>query len=64
MTIKTKSKLGRYLEDKGIRQSWLAEKLGLSEMSVSRYCSGVREPSNEKWILIAKYLEVPVDRIK
>jgi len=60
----TNTKLGRYLEEKGIMNIWLANKLGVSKTTIGRYCKGKVEPDSIVWALIAKHLEVPLDRIK
>ena len=60
----TNTKLGRYLEEKGIMNIWLANKLGVYKTTIGRYCKGKVEPDSNTWALIAKYLEVPLDRIK
>lgn len=51
----------RWLEDHGTRQSWLASKLEMSEMSLSRllHRKNVRPISVEQLTLIAGILDVP-----
>ena len=48
------------LEEKGIKQIWLAEKLGKSYNMVNGYVQNRRQPSLELLNEIAKILEVGV----
>ncbi len=48
------------LEEKGIKQTWLAEKLGKSYNMVNGYVQNRRQPSLESLNEIAKILEVDV----
>lgn len=52
------------LEEKGIKQTWLAEKLGKSFSIVNAYACNRRQPSLEMLFEIAKILQVdPKDLI-
>lgn len=46
------------LEQKGIKQTWLAEKLGKSFNMVNSYVQNRRQPSLEVLYEIAKILEI------
>ena len=53
------------LNEKGIKQKWLAEKIGKSFNMVNEYVNNRRQPSLEILFEIAKTLEVDVkDLIK
>jgi putative transcriptional regulator len=53
------------LEERGKTQTWLADKLGVDFVTVSRYCNNHRQPSMERLGEIAKALGVKVkDLIK
>ncbi|NCB43333.1 MAG: XRE family transcriptional regulator [Clostridia bacterium] len=53
------------LEDKGIKQTWLADKLGKSYNMVNGYVQNRQQPRLEVLFEIAKILEVEVkDLIK
>lgn len=47
-------------ESKGISRKELADKLGVTEMSVGRYENNQREPKHDVLVKIAEILEVPV----
>mgnify|MGYP000083507184 CR=1 FL=1 len=47
-------------ESKGMSRKELADKLGITEMSVGRYENNQREPKHDVLIKIAEILEVPV----
>lgn len=54
---KYKCNIGKYLESKGITQRELAEAIGTTEVSVSRYVNGDRIPKATTCIEIAKVLD-------
>lgn len=43
MKIKVHSKLGNYLDKRGIKRSWLAEQLGATKTQVTNWCKNVDE---------------------
>ena len=51
------------LEDKGIKQTWLAEKLGKSYNMVNSYVQNRRQPSLEDLYRIADILDVDVKEL-
>ena len=56
----TMNRIKEVLDDKGIKQVWLAEKLGKSFNMVNSYCQNRRQPSLEVLYRIAKILNVNV----
>ena len=52
------NRIKEILEDKGIKQIWLAEKLGKSYTMVNSYVQNRRQPSIESLYDIAKILDV------
>ncbi|MGV3611696.1 MAG: helix-turn-helix domain-containing protein [Fluviicola sp.] len=46
------------LKEKGIKQTWLADKLGKSFNMVNDYCNNRRQPTIEVLYEIAKHLNV------
>ena len=59
------NRIKEVLEEKGIKQKWLAEKLGKSYNMVNSYAQNRRQPSLELLFEIAKLLNVEVkDLIK
>ena len=52
------NRIKEVLEDKGIKQIWLAEKLGKSYNMVNSYVQNRRQPSLEDLFKIAKILDV------
>lgn len=51
------------LEQKGIKQKWLAEQLGKSYNMVNSYAKNRRQPSIEDLYKIAKILDVEVAKL-
>lgn len=52
--------LKELLMSKGLKQKWLAQKIGVSEVTVSNWCSGKNTPSKAHLKKISEVLEVPV----
>lgn len=52
------NRIKEVLEEKGIKQTWLAEKLGKSFSIVNAYACNRRQPSLEMLFEIAKVLNV------
>ena len=48
------------LAEKGISNHWLAEKLGKTDMTVSRWCTNRAQPSLGQLVEIAEILEIDV----
>ena len=58
------NRLKEILKEQGRRQDWLADKIGMSTASISRFCSNKAQPSLEQIFAIAKILKVaPTDLI-
>ena len=57
------NRIKEVLEEKGIKQTWLAEKLGKSFSIVNAYVCNRRQPSLETLFQIAEILGVDVKEI-
>ena len=57
------NRIKEVLEDKGIKQKWLAEKLGKSYNMVNGYVQNRRQPSLEDLYKIAEILDVEVEEL-
>ncbi len=55
---KPKNRIKEVLEERGIKQTWLAERLGKSFCMVNSYVCNRRQPSLEVLFEIAKILNV------
>ena len=55
---KTMNRIKEVLEEKGIKQTWLAEKLGKSFCIINSYVCNRRQPSLDVLFEIAKILQV------
>lgn len=51
------------LVEKGMTQRELAEKIDVSEVTISRYVTGIRVPKVTNIIAISKALNVPYERL-
>ena len=51
------------LADKGMQQKQLAEKIGVSSVTISRYVNGTRVPNAYMVMRIAEGLEVTTDKL-
>jgi transcriptional regulator with XRE-family HTH domain len=54
------NRIKKVLEEKGIKQTWLAEKIGKSFSQTNAYVCNRRQPSLEQLFEIAKILGVDV----
>ena len=54
------NRIKEVLQEKGIKQTWLAEKLGKSFNMVNDYCNNKRQPSLEILFKVAELLNVDV----
>ena len=68
MKLNVYSKLGEYLDNRGIKQSWLADQIGASRTQVSNWCKNVdgiafSTPSVGFLILIEKVLDKPMNEL-
>jgi putative transcriptional regulator len=52
------NRIKEVLTEKGIKQTWLADKLGKSYNMVNSYCQNRRQPSVEDLFRIAELLNV------
>lgn len=48
------------LADKHCTSKWLAEQMGKTEITISRWCSNKTQPSISQLTLIAKFLDIDV----
>lgn len=58
--LKQMNRIKEVLEEKGIKQTWLADKLGKSYNMVNAYVGNRRQPSLELLNQIAEILDVDV----
>ncbi|MEC7755369.1 MAG: helix-turn-helix transcriptional regulator [Bacteroidota bacterium] len=57
------NRIKEVLESKGIKQTWLAERLGKSYNMVNSYAQNRRQPSLEDLYRIAKILDVDISQL-
>ena len=57
------NRIKEVLEEKGIKQTWLAEKLGKSYNMVNGYVQNRQQPRLEVFIEIAKILDVDIKEL-
>jgi transcriptional regulator with XRE-family HTH domain len=55
--------LKELLKSKGIKQKWLANKMGVSEVTVSNWCSAKSVPNKEHLKKLSEFLDVPIKAI-
>ena len=51
----------KYLQDKGIKQNFVAEKAGITENAMSDICNGKRDVECTEYYKICKVLGVPLE---
>ena len=57
------NRIKEVLEDKGIKQTWLADKLGKSFNTVNGYVQNRQQPSLKTLYLIAELLSVEIKEL-
>jgi putative transcriptional regulator len=57
------NRIGEVLKEKGLKQKWLADQLGMSTVMVSLYSSNKRQPKLTTLILIGRILKVEVNQL-
>jgi transcriptional regulator with XRE-family HTH domain len=55
--------LKELLKSKGIKQKWIANKMGVSEVTVSNWCSAKSVPKKEHLQKLSELLEIPIKTI-
>ena len=55
--------LKELLKSKGVKQKWLANKIGVSEVSVSNWVQGKSEPSLKNYQKISEALGIPLKEL-
>jgi transcriptional regulator with XRE-family HTH domain len=53
-----------WIASRGIKQKWLANKLGVSEVSLSNWCNGKTKPNPEHLEKLSIILGVDVEKMK
>ncbi len=53
-------RLKEVIEDKGLKQCWIARKLGVSRQTVSNWIRGETRPRDKDKLRLAKLLDIPV----
>ena len=57
------NKIKLVLDNKGIKQKWLAEQLGKDCSTVSKWCTNSSQPSIETLLQIAQLLHVDIKQL-
>ncbi len=55
--------LKELLKSKGLKQKWLASKMGVSEVTVSNWCAGKSVPKKAHLQKLSELLEIPIKSI-
>ena len=57
------NRIKEVLEEKGLKQKWLAEKVGMSNVMINLYSNNKRQPSLNTLIRIGMILNIPIDEL-
>tara|TARA_R110000744_G_scaffold135782_3_gene245408 strand:+ start:18914 stop:19090 length:177 start_codon:yes stop_codon:yes gene_type:complete len=55
--------LKELLKSKGVKQKWLANKIGVSEVSVSNWVKGKSQPNLKNYQKISELLDIPLKEL-
>ncbi|MBW7869160.1 MAG: helix-turn-helix transcriptional regulator [Brumimicrobium sp.] len=56
--------LKELFKNKGIKQKWLANQIGVSEVTISNWVKGIHTPSEEHLEKLAKILHIDINLIR
>lgn len=57
------NRIGEQLKIKGLKQKWLADKLGMSTVMISLYVQNKRQPKLETLIKISELLSIDINKL-
>ena len=57
------NRIGEQLRNKGLKQKWLADNLGMSTVMISLYVQNKRQPKLETLIKISELLSVDINKL-
>lgn len=52
------SMLKKVIQSKGVKQKWLSEQMGVSEVTVSNWMNGIHKPTQENLQKLAEVLNI------
>ncbi len=55
--------LKEIITKKGIKQKWLAQQIGVSEVTISNWVKGIYQPTDENIEKIAKVLNIEKEKL-
>lgn len=55
--------LKELFKSKGVKQKWLANKIGVSEVSVSNWVKGKSQPTLKNYQKISELLDIPLKEL-
>lgn len=53
-----------YIKDKGLKQRWVAEGAGMTDLEISQYLTGRKRMTADAYIRICDALEVPLETFR
>ncbi len=57
------NRIGKILKEKGLKQNWLADQLGMSSVMINLYTKNKTQPKLETLIKISKVLQVELTQL-
>jgi len=57
------NRIGLILKERGLKQKWLAEKLGMTNVVVNLYVQNKNQPKLDTLIRIAQILDVDIEKL-
>lgn len=61
---KIKEVLKEIIKSKGLKQRFVAQKLGVSEVTVSNWVKGKTYPTEEHWVKLSTLLDISLENLK
>jgi DNA-binding Xre family transcriptional regulator len=57
------NKIGEVLREKGLKQKWLAEQLGMSTVTISTFVNNRRQPKTKDLVRMCDILDVELTQL-
>jgi putative transcriptional regulator len=57
------NRIGQILHDKGLKQKWLSEKLGMTTVMINLYIKNKRQPKLDTMVKISRILNVDINEL-
>jgi len=58
------TKIKEVLDSKGLKQEWVADQIGVTQATISNWCTGRKKPRKPSLMALANLLNVEIEDLK